>query len=396
MDRVTRHKSCVACIQTKRKCDRTQPRCQRCITTGSACQYIGRTRARPQQIAEQSITRTAVDWQLQAFEVDHVSSATLLAPITNEVSFDILQQPLNLPLNESLPLITNIGDLVTHLQPPFIDPDSKLYARVEYCAARLSLIPNLFATTGQTMFIHRQSFQVMPSPVLQQAMSACALYCIKTPSTKPVVHQVLQHNVQHLLATTNLTSATNAELLAGLQALLLYQLMRLFDGDIRLRASAEADESATVLWASELRTRACAISMPRHPVSTFSNDSNEWQLWLFSESIRRTVVTTFLLQGVYNYLKTGTDRPSVVGVYFTMQEGLWNAQSEAGWTRAKTQKLELQVLVSDWDEVMALASPSDLEELGVLVMSMLWGLKGTQNWLGYDVSVRFGLETAIC
>lgn len=396
MERLTRHKSCVACIQTKRKCDRTQPKCQRCITTGSACQYIGRNRARPQQTADQSITRTSADWQLQTFEVDHVSSATLLAPITNEVSFDILQQPLNLPLNDSLPLIPNIGDLVTHSQPPFIDPDSKLYARVEYCAARLSLIPKLFATTGQTMFIHRQTFQALPSPVLQQAMSACALYSMKTPSTKPLVHQVIHQNVQHLLATTDLTSATNPELLAALQALLLYQLMRLFDGDIRLRAYAEADESTTILWASELRTRACALSMPLHPVSTFSSDSHVWQFWLFSESIRRTVVTTFLLQGVYNYLKTGTDRPTVVGVYFTVQEWLWSAQSEAGWTRAKTQRLELQVLVSEWDGVMALASPSDLEELGVLVMSMLWGLKATQNWLGYDASVRFGLENAIC
>ncbi|XPS71041.1 hypothetical protein M3J09_003227 [Ascochyta lentis] len=226
-------------------------------------------------------------------------------------------------------------------------------------------------------------------------MSACALYCVKTPATKTLVHQVLQHNVQHLLATTDPATASNTDLLAALQALLLYQLMRLFDGDICLRAAAESDEPTTILWASELRTRACALSLPLHPFSTFANNSRDWQLWLFSESIRRTVVTTFLLRGVYNYLKTGVDSPTVVGVYFTAQEGLWNAQSDVGWLRAREERVELQVLVNAWDEVMALAGPRDLEELGVLVMSMLWGLRATREWLGYEHSIKYGLECEV-
>lgn len=222
-------------------------------------------------------------------------------------------------------------------------------------------------------------------------MSVCALYSMRTPVTRTLVHQVLQHSVQHLIATIDQFWCSNPDLLAALQALLLYQLMRLFDGDIQLRAAAELDEATTVLWASELRTRACAVSLPIHPVATFTGHPEDWHVWLFSESVRRTVVTTFLLRGVYNYLKTGVDSPTVVGVYFTAQQGLWNAQSEAGWARARDESLELQVLVNAWDEVMMLASPDDLEELGVLIMSMLWGLRTTQNWLGYEHSIRYGL-----
>jgi hypothetical protein len=248
------------------------------------------------------------------------------------------------------------------------------------------------------MFIHRQTFQALQSPALQQAMSASALYRIENAGTKSIIHQILHNNVQHLLATTNAAQSSNSDLLAALQALLLYQIMRLFDGDIRLRVCAEADEATTVLWASELRSRACHMALPRHPLAPVtvvaaSTDRNgEWQEWLFSESIRRTVVTTFMLQGVYNYIKTGHDNPTVVGVYFSAQERLWNAQSELGWCHARQETVELQVSIGCWDEIMALAEPDDLEELGVLVMSMLWGLSATQNWLGQERSVKYGLD----
>lgn len=340
---------------------------------------------------EQSIVGAATVWQPHTLEVEHMSPAALFSPTSNEHIFNFPNHPFNLPF-DTQSLVPSISDLFAEPQPHTVDPDTKLYARVEYCAGRLSLLPEFFATTGQTMFIHRQTFQAINSPILQQAMSVCALYTMRTPASQSIVHQVLQYNVQHLLATTDPTSARNTDLLAALQALLLYQLMRLFDGDIRLRASAEADEATTVLWASELRTRTCAHDQPQRPVASFSDDSKDWAVWLFSEGIRRTVVTTFLLRGVYNYLKTGTDSPTVVGVYFTVQERLWNAQSEVGWSIAKHERLELQVLVSEWDEVLALAGPEDIEELGVLIMSMLWGLRATRTWLGRDCSLKYGLE----
>lgn len=336
---------------------------------------------------------SSTEWRLQNLDVEHCNVSTLLSPGTAEHNFSFPQQPLDLQFDCPLTL-SGVNNLVTQPHTPFVDPDAKLYARIEYCASRLSSIPHLFATTGQTMFIHRQMFQALPSTVLQQAMSACALYSMKTPITKPLVHQLLQQNVEHLLTTIDATAATNPDLLVALQSLLLYQLMRLFDGDIRLRAAAEADEATAVLWASELRMRACALSLPLHPVANFADNPKDWQTWLFSESIRRAVVTTFLLRGVYNYLKTGTDSPTVVGVYFTVQKGLWDAQSEGCWAQVKSEKLELQVLVNEWDEVMALAGPDDLEELGVLVMSMLWGLRATKNWLGHQRSVEYGLETS--
>ncbi|KAJ8115992.1 hypothetical protein OPT61_g2487 [Boeremia exigua] len=394
MDRPTRHKSCVGCIQTKRRCDRNQPKCQRCITRGSDCQYVGsndtRRHTRRQQVAERPILDTVPDWGAQNLDVELLSSATLASASLGGNIFEFPQHPFNLPL-DSQSLVPSIGDLGTQPRLPSTDPDNRLYDRVEYCATRLSLLPDLFAKSGQNMFIHRQTFQSLLSPALQQAMSACALYCTRTSHTKALVRQILHHNVQHLLATTDPASASNHDLIAALQALILYQLIRLFDGDIRLRTAAEADTPTTILWASELRSRACASTLPLHPVVTFSSSCDDWHIWLLSESLRRTVVTAFMLRGVYQYLKSGTHCPTVVGVYFTAQEGLWNAQSELGWNRVRNEKVELQVLVNACDELMALASPTELEELGVLVTSTIWGLDATKEWLGYACSVKHGL-----
>jgi hypothetical protein len=328
------------------------------------------------------------EWELDSSGAGLVGTTALLSPTLDQDIFNFPNHPFNLSF-DAQPFQQSVDDLVAQRRQ--LDC-AVLYARVDYCASRLALLPHGFASAGQTMFIHRQYFQTLQSVALQQAMSACALYCIRTAATKPLVHQVIQRNVQHLLSTTDTSSSSNCDLLSALQALLLYQLMRLFDGDIRLRTTAEADEAITISWATELRARACAPSLPLHSIVTFANNSEDWQLWMFSESIRRTVVTTFLLRGVYNYLKTGTDIPTSVGVYFTAQEALWNAQSEVGWVKAKYEKLELQVLVNAWDEMLALADPNDLEELGVLVMSMLWGLPTTQTWLGHEHSVKYGLD----
>ena len=266
-----------------------------------------------------------------------VLKASIVTPQgLDQIVFEFPNHPFD--LSDLVPPLVPSKDLISHSLPTTTDSDPKLHARVEYCAARLSLLPYIFASTGQNMFIHRQTMQAVHTPSLQQAMSACALYAIKTPHTQAVVHQVLQSNVQDLLASTDPSSSSYLNLLTATQALLLYQLMRLFDGDDQLRLSAEADEAITLLWAKELRLRVCHVA-PRQdktaPASfaTFSRtpEDEEWLAWLFSESIRRTVVTAFMLQGVYNYHKMGDSTPAVIGVYFTAQAALWDAQSEMSW-----------------------------------------------------------------
>jgi hypothetical protein len=282
-----------------------------------------------------------------------------------------------------------------------IASDAKLQARVEFVAKRLATIPMTFAHHGQTMFIHRIQFQQSCSSALQDAMSACALYCMKGVANQALVFSNLGYKCQQLIASTNALLASKTDLLAALQALLLYQMMRLFDGDIRLRAHAEADGPITILWASQLSalTSEAAHAALAAPGSTDVSIvtvgcKSDWPSWLIDESIRRTVITTFMLKGVYSFLKLGYDSPTDLRVCFTAQAALWDAQSAIGWGRALEDTERLEIWVTRWDEAIAKAKPMDLEELGVLIMTMLWGPEATRTWLGEDVAVKYGLETA--
>jgi hypothetical protein len=214
-----------------------------------------------------------------------------------------------------MPSSTRATDLLI-TQPT--TPDVGLLARVAFVAKRLATIPCRFASEGQTIFIHRAQFQHTFPSSLQDAMSACALYSMKTEANQALVFSHVEHKCRQLIASTNAQLASRTELLAALQALLLYQMIRLFDGDIRLRVNAEVDEPTTLQWASQLKasmrdnavhqgtTHLARCSTRSSRIGTSIDSSDDWHTWLTAESTRRTtIITTYLLQGIYSFLKLG-------------------------------------------------------------------------------------------
>ncbi|RYO54779.1 hypothetical protein AA0116_g9211 [Alternaria tenuissima] len=295
---------------------------------------------------------------------------------------------------------------------PLNTPEAIIRPRVEFVAKRLAAIPRRFASQAQTMFIHRMNFQYTCPTALQDAMSACALYSMKTEANQALVFGHVQQKCQQLVTSTDAQSASKTELLAALQALVLYQMIRLFDGDVHLRALAEADESVTLQWANRLKTLLRDSTVVRHSAASpitrvgfhsssshqrgISVDSSDnWQYWLTTESIRRTIITTYVLSGIYNFLKLGYDGPTPdLRLSFTAQTALWGAQSESGWrwAREDANVENLEIRVDRWDETIMKARPEDLEDMGVCVMVMLWGVEGARGWLGREFVARFGLD----
>ncbi|KAH8627197.1 hypothetical protein IG631_16965 [Alternaria alternata] len=439
--RASRHKSCLKCIQTKRKCDRTQPRCRRCIASNSECQYIGRNRCvrhpiiQPGQ-ADQSFpvstehvnrAQPPANWQLQPYYTSSMTS--LPTPYLDDTLFEFPNHPFNLgdvpyddtfqfgcsssSNNSSVAVQVSSTDICTDpLSTRLNTPEAMIRPRVEFVAKRLAAIPCRFASQAQTMFIHRMQFQYTCLAALQDAMSACALYSMKTEANQALIFSHMQQKCQQLITNTNAQSASKTELLAALQALLLYQMIRLFDGDIRLRALAEADESVTLQWANRLKTllrdNAVARQSTASPITragfhsssssqkrSLVDSADDWQFWLTTESIRRTIITTYILSGIYNFLKLGYDGPTPdLRLSFTAQTALWGAQSESGWRWAREDASveNLEIRIERWDEAVTKAKPEDLEEMGVCVMVMLWGVESARGWLGREFVGQFGLD----
>lgn len=79
----------------------------------------------------------------------------------------------------------------------------------------------------------------MPKAILD-AFTASALYATKNSANEAAVFKVLDANASNLLQQYNpAESRPTRDLLIMIQALLLYQIIRVFDGDIRQRGHAE-------------------------------------------------------------------------------------------------------------------------------------------------------------
>lgn len=408
----SRQKSCLACVQSKRKCDKGLPKCQRCLAKKTDCEYHGQYPDRLRQTTGRNVDENVAfaepfaeglssDWQLHRSPA--LPSAAILSPRTNDAFFNFGNDPFNLASIPQDDFFSSavIEDIVARQNSNGIGQmisDTTSQARVEFVAKRLAVVPKTFSESGQTMFIHRLLFQERSPPALQDALSACALYCLKNTENQLLIFRNLEHRRQQLIANTDPLLASKMNLLEALQALILYQIIRLFDGDIRLRAQAEADEPVLIMWAAQLRLRTHQVqpSSPAPaearllPGSTF----RDWQRWLIEESSRRTVITAFMLKGVYEFLKLGYDTVPDLRMSFTAQAALWNSQSEISWRKAYSERERLEVRVTHWDEAIAKAKPGDLEELGVLIMAMLKGIEATGEWLGHTHFIRYGLEGA--
>jgi len=99
----------------------------------------------------------------------------------------------------------------------------------------------MFYKRGQTPFLHRHLYSEHRSQVIQDVLSACALYCGKNVANETLVYQDISRKAWDL-AGKQILLQSPLNMLAYTQALLLYQIIRLFDGDIRQRADAESHE----------------------------------------------------------------------------------------------------------------------------------------------------------
>jgi len=73
----------------------------------------------------------------------------------------------------------------------------------------------------------------------------------QTPQNREMVSSILDFKLATLIQQSDLWLTPKANLL-GLQALLLYQIIRIFDGDDRQRANAERNFQPLDTWTAQL------------------------------------------------------------------------------------------------------------------------------------------------
>jgi hypothetical protein len=274
-----------------------------------------------------------------------------------------------------------------HLQAA--EPGMEQMSREEmnFCVAQFVEYPTLWLQCGSGPFIHPSLYENGLPTTLQSAFSAAAVYATITPENSAIAWPVIENLASSVLNQSSLgvSAETTADLLARVQALCILQIIRLFGPDIRQRHLAELAEPVLVSFTESLVTRTVS------ECSICASNAQSWRSWIFSESIRRTIIMSFMIRGVYSLVKYGfcSLAPVVSTLSFTAQKHLWKSKSAREWHDVRRGRGEHWIDRMQFSGLISEAGKPDIEEMGILMSVTYCGRMHVEEWLGRDTQVDF-------
>ena len=438
----SRKKSCSACVQGRRRCDLQFPQCGRCLTRRATCVYPWASVREEQEVVEatkpshwvpqecqgdfsqqsrlSSAPRLSGDLlQLGGHQTDddtiidpaRLSLCPALAPPTDEATSRERVTPSFAPDVQRESICKphqNAGLSAPTSQPPHdvdlplisleevskrpISTGKIFQARAEYAASRLVRQVGTLAETGQTSFIHHS--QTENSSVLRDAFATCTIAMARNSANDSLVLSEISRRAKTLIEATETAislmppssqSILNLDLLPYIQAMLIYQCIRLFAaGDIVQQTQAELDAESLARWIDILQEQQQWSGDNFSCITQLGGSS--WKDWIRAESIRRTMIFAELLDGTYSFLKSGWYQPSarLAQLSFTGEVALWEARSPADWHETRGQKPWNELALSTFLDDVKTAFPGDLDEMGIIILVSYDGIDMAREWVGND------------
>ncbi|RGP60601.1 fungal zn2-cys6 binuclear cluster domain-containing protein [Fusarium sporotrichioides] len=397
----TRRKSCRACVKSKRRCDLGLPSCDRCLVKRVCCEYpwteLDNGNSAVSSLGHQGfslISGTSSDMNNNPLcPSNPITIPRPLSPAMEALLGGLVNsiETSSLNFNFATASITSELPLTGHPVSSVegaIPSSSRFQARTEYVGRRIASQAVILAQTGQTAFIHHS--QVGSSSVLQEALAASCLHAMRNPSNAEIVKSEIERRAALLIQAVERLlvrhTTVQLDLLPPVQALLIYQCIRLFSTmDITQQGQAEHDATYLTSWATRLRQRIQTFDTPKC-----------WMDWVCQESVRRAVLFSEVVSGVYTFLKFRWDGGERVvdNLGFTAQAALWEARSTVEWELAWSKFPRLELTVSTFGRDTEKAKPDDFEELGIIFRATFTGLEALEQWLGGDRETlrRWGLR----
>ncbi|KAK9425115.1 hypothetical protein SUNI508_03255 [Seiridium unicorne] len=207
---------------------------------------------------------------------------------------------------------------------------------MDWGVSQSSMFPLQWVADGLCPFINTHLYGSSLPPALKDAYAVCAAYAMKNHLNSSLVLGIVESKADSLLYDPEQRTWTPQQQLAAVQSLVMYQLIRWFDGDIRQRALADQAEAACWRELDRLFDRnqegsLLVVSPPPEPGDTglggggrvspgmtggedmtgsgFEYANSEtvaaWRQFLFTESCRRTVIFAYTMRGIYAMAKQG-------------------------------------------------------------------------------------------
>ncbi|KAI0966177.1 hypothetical protein F4678DRAFT_302904 [Xylaria arbuscula] len=385
---VSRQKNCNSCVQVKRRCDRRTPICSRCAEKQTPCVYTNPRTARRQgnnareadpytealslegPAAGPPLNIPGLSFDMgypesilsAAFHPEVAAEPTPLSNFdtasSNDISMDTFMHFLgnstssfsdqwlirpegdHLPERPTTPTEKEVMAAYDKMAACHeldlwhaYDPKTALY----YILNRVKSFTVEMAEQNTTPFIHMNLYRTYKPRCILSCFTTCVLYANRTPANVAMVMRAVSDSAREFVESeAYVVVSTPLEKLARSQTLFLYQIIRLFDGDVTLRAQGEKDIGLLKTWLGELcRIRdnlsdTALLSYPdRSPV--------DWEKWVFAECVRRTIIVAHAVISLYEVLKDSQlnpDNPWSCVHRWTLGRSLWEAGSSTEFQRA--------------------------------------------------------------
>ncbi|KAI1770711.1 hypothetical protein F4818DRAFT_251248 [Hypoxylon cercidicola] len=432
-------RACVGCTRSKRQCTKAVPACRRCEDRGIPCEYPPARRSNgvmrtvapapapvPVALQPPSTTAGSANPPPVATRGPSASSSAEAADICGHLAFSPLQlthEDLCADLCHTTPQ-PSFDDTTAPDIPPGIPTDTWFLTPESWDAdyslpeTEMEVVEDTilqrfvdevlkwlheWVTKGSSPLHHWHLYrEKMPRYVQDAYTAVAAYYAAQTPAARSAVARVLDDRVAQLLQDqalgTSLPSGRQEmdvlDHVGRVQALLAYQSIRLFDGDVRMRAQAEALIPTLSLWSRQLLEvakdslarpgRFLAGFAPASTSTTGTRGGGEealWQAWVLVESARRTWLIANYIQEIYLHMKRGWSE-CAGRVTFTMRAGLWEAPSPYAWSRACRERGALFLATKQTESLVFDSGPEDVDEFSLLILELSYGAERIERWLG--------------
>ncbi|GAB1318248.1 Transcription factor domain-containing protein [Madurella fahalii] len=286
-------------------------------------------------------------------------------------------------------------DLLCEQMEPWHLHDPK--APLHYVLNRVKGFTTDLAMRSAAPFLHRYLYRDnMPQSILS-CFAANVLYANRTPANTAMVMRAVYNNAKELVdVEASRVTATPLERLARAQALFLYQVIRLLDGDVALRAQGERDMPLLRMWLADLcRVRENLGDMARLGDREMRKQPPaEWKRWIFAESLRRTVLMAHSFISLYDLMKDpeGNGDESTWGYAhrWTLSRHLWAADSSSEFVRMWKEKPHFVITNYSLDYFLGNGRGEDADEFAEIILSIYMGVDEKDEF----VSVTAGRASA--
>jgi len=393
-------KACAECAKGKRKCSLGQPSCARCSKQRLVCTYpppqppVSTNAA---SAGDVGVVQEYVDFPDPSLEEPDMSQDASLMnfglPYTDLADFDLfagtssldaLSDMLYATPDTGAPMalgrsVRNVGKAFS---PAHIAPSAR--SRVDWSIEQLKLAPRMMVEQYSTPWQHSMLYdESMPRP-LQDASAICALYVAKNGTNDEIIARILRERVEDLIVSPHADNLH--DLLARAHAMMLYQTMLVFGGDVRLYSLAERllplmDEVGMALLPYAEVQVDHAGTLPLYP-SIAARAA--WTAYKNRESLRRTILCIYHFSALCYLLRgrlNSCNDQLALGNRVTLSAQLWNARSAFDFAVAWNTKNHFFVQELDFTEVMSEAEPKDVDVFAKMMMIGLHGEDDIKGWL---------------